>query len=118
MRDLSNDRSLLAINSVTVKAWSLPQLVEGCARAGISAIAPWRAQPSTICASVHCLRTVAVLSESSTQPQPWTASRCFMRAQASGGSASNPAASASRNSSARCNRLRADCWPPTMTKWS
>jgi sugar phosphate isomerase/epimerase len=25
-----------------VKAWTLPQLVEGCARAGIPAIAPWR----------------------------------------------------------------------------
>ena len=42
MRDLSNDKSRLAINSATVKAWSLEQLVEGCARAGISAIAPWR----------------------------------------------------------------------------
>jgi sugar phosphate isomerase/epimerase len=42
MRDLSNDRELLAINSATVKPWSLEQLVEGCARAGISAIAPWR----------------------------------------------------------------------------
>jgi len=42
MRDLSNDRSLLAINSATVKAWTLEQLVEGCARAGIAAIAPWR----------------------------------------------------------------------------
>jgi sugar phosphate isomerase/epimerase len=42
MRDLSNDRRLLAINSATVKAWSLEQLVQGCARAGISAIAPWR----------------------------------------------------------------------------
>jgi sugar phosphate isomerase/epimerase len=42
MRDLSNDRALLAINSATVKSWTLPQLVEGCARAGISSIAPWR----------------------------------------------------------------------------
>ena len=42
MRDLSNDRALLSVNSMTVKAWSLPQLVEGCARAGISAISPWR----------------------------------------------------------------------------
>ncbi len=42
MRDLSHDLGLLAINSATVKAWSLEQLVEGCARAGISAIAPWR----------------------------------------------------------------------------
>src|SRR6266540_2662863 len=42
MRDLSHDRSLLSINSMTVKPWSLEQLVEGCARAGLSAIAPWR----------------------------------------------------------------------------
>jgi sugar phosphate isomerase/epimerase len=42
MRDLSNNRSLLSINSTTVKPWSLEQLVEGCARAGISAISPWR----------------------------------------------------------------------------
>ncbi len=42
MRDFSNDTRLLAINSATVKAWSLKELVDGCARAGISAIAPWR----------------------------------------------------------------------------
>src|SRR6476646_3573137 len=42
IRDLSHDRALLSINSITVKAWSLPQLLEGCARAGISAISPWR----------------------------------------------------------------------------
>jgi sugar phosphate isomerase/epimerase len=42
MRDLSKDRSLLSINSMTVKPWSLAELVEGCARAGISAISPWR----------------------------------------------------------------------------
>ena len=42
MRDLSNDRALLSINSMTVKPWSLVELVEGCARAGISAISPWR----------------------------------------------------------------------------
>ena len=42
MRDLSTDRALLSINSMTVKPWSLEQLVEGCARAGISAISPWR----------------------------------------------------------------------------
>jgi sugar phosphate isomerase/epimerase len=42
MRDLSQDRSLLSINSMTVKPWSLEQLVEGCARAGVSAISPWR----------------------------------------------------------------------------
>src|SRR2546430_530310 len=42
MRDLSHDRALLSINSTTVKAWSLVELIEGCARAGISAISPWR----------------------------------------------------------------------------
>jgi sugar phosphate isomerase/epimerase len=42
MRDLSNGRAFLSINSMTVKPWSLEQLVEGCARAGISAISPWR----------------------------------------------------------------------------
>jgi sugar phosphate isomerase/epimerase len=42
MRDLTNDRSLLSINSMTVNAWSLEQLVKGCARAGICAISPWR----------------------------------------------------------------------------
>ena len=42
MRDLSNDRALLAINSATVKSWNLQQLVDGCARLGIGGIAPWR----------------------------------------------------------------------------
>jgi sugar phosphate isomerase/epimerase len=42
MRDFSNDRSWLAINTATVKSWSLEQAIEGCARAGITAIAPWR----------------------------------------------------------------------------
>jgi sugar phosphate isomerase/epimerase len=42
MRDLSDDRSSLAINTATVKSWSLEQVIAGCARAGITAIAPWR----------------------------------------------------------------------------
>jgi sugar phosphate isomerase/epimerase len=42
MRDLSRDRTWLAINTATVKTWSLEQAVDGCARAGITAIAPWR----------------------------------------------------------------------------
>jgi sugar phosphate isomerase/epimerase len=42
MRDLSNDRALLAINSATVKSCTLEQLIDGCLRAGITAIAPWR----------------------------------------------------------------------------
>ena len=36
MRDFRATAPLLAINSATVKAWSLEQLVEGCARAGIT----------------------------------------------------------------------------------
>ena len=42
MRDLSGDREWLAINTATVKAWSLEQAVAGCVRAGVPAIAPWR----------------------------------------------------------------------------
>jgi len=42
MRDLSQDSRWFAVNSATVKAWTLEQLVEGCKRAGVSAIAPWR----------------------------------------------------------------------------
>jgi sugar phosphate isomerase/epimerase len=42
MRDLSSDAKLLAVNSATVKAWTLPQLIDGCQHAGIAAIAPWR----------------------------------------------------------------------------
>jgi sugar phosphate isomerase/epimerase len=42
MRDLSQDSRWFAVNSATVKAWSLQQLVDGCARAGVTAIAPWR----------------------------------------------------------------------------
>jgi sugar phosphate isomerase/epimerase len=42
MRDLSNDLGLLSINTATLKSWSLQQVIEGCARAGVTAIAPWR----------------------------------------------------------------------------
>jgi sugar phosphate isomerase/epimerase len=42
MRDFSRDLDGLAINTITVKSWSLEQTIEGCARAGIKAIAPWR----------------------------------------------------------------------------
>ena len=42
MRDFSNDHRALAINSATVKAWTLQQLVDGCRRHSITAIAPWR----------------------------------------------------------------------------
>jgi sugar phosphate isomerase/epimerase len=42
MRDLANDPRWLAINSATIKSWPLDQQIEGCARAGITGIAPWR----------------------------------------------------------------------------
>jgi sugar phosphate isomerase/epimerase len=42
MRDLSHDKQWFAVNSATLKAWSLQQLVDGCARAGVTGIAPWR----------------------------------------------------------------------------
>jgi sugar phosphate isomerase/epimerase len=42
MRDLADDLRWLAINSATIKSWPLDQQIEGCARAGITGIAPWR----------------------------------------------------------------------------
>jgi sugar phosphate isomerase/epimerase len=42
MRDLSGDLRWLAINSATIRSWPLDRQIEGCARAGISGIAPWR----------------------------------------------------------------------------
>ncbi|MGQ0676506.1 MAG: sugar phosphate isomerase/epimerase family protein [Rhodospirillales bacterium] len=43
MRDLAAHPELLAINAATVREqWTLKQLVEGCARHGIRAIATWR----------------------------------------------------------------------------
>ena len=48
---------------------------------------------------------------------PRAASTVRMRATARLGSRSRPAASASRNSSARCWVERALSWPPTMVKW-
>jgi sugar phosphate isomerase/epimerase len=32
----------LSLNQITVDQWSLPEVVEGCLRAGIATIAPWR----------------------------------------------------------------------------
>jgi sugar phosphate isomerase/epimerase len=32
----------LSLNQITIDQWSLPEIVEGCLRAGITAIAPWR----------------------------------------------------------------------------
>jgi sugar phosphate isomerase/epimerase len=43
MRDLSGGLEWLSLNWATVRAqWDLRQAIEGCARHGIPAIAPWR----------------------------------------------------------------------------
>ena len=45
MRDFSSGTEWLSINTATVrKQWTLPQIIEACARHGISAISPWRDQ--------------------------------------------------------------------------
>jgi sugar phosphate isomerase/epimerase len=45
MRDFSAGIEWLSINTATVrKQWTLPQIIDGCARAGIRTIAPWRDQ--------------------------------------------------------------------------
>ncbi|MBL8673726.1 MAG: sugar phosphate isomerase/epimerase [Rhodospirillales bacterium] len=45
MRDLAKRPELLSINPATVRErWTLPHIIEGCARQGIRAIAPWRDQ--------------------------------------------------------------------------
>ncbi|HEX2888798.1 sugar phosphate isomerase/epimerase family protein [Vineibacter terrae] len=45
MRDLAARPDLLSLNTATVRErWTLPQIIEGCARHGIRAIAPWRDQ--------------------------------------------------------------------------
>ena len=43
LRDLSNDTSLLSLNTATVRGqWNLKEIIEGCVRHGIGGIAPWR----------------------------------------------------------------------------
>jgi sugar phosphate isomerase/epimerase len=45
MRNLAAQPELLSLNTATVRErWTLPQIIEGCARHGIGAIAPWRDQ--------------------------------------------------------------------------
>jgi sugar phosphate isomerase/epimerase len=48
MRDLARQPELLALNGATVRErWTLPQIIEGCARHGIRGISPWRDQVTT-----------------------------------------------------------------------
>src|SRR6185503_19968972 len=58
-----------------------------------------------------------VLGEVAHQCTPRAAITVFIRDVARSGSASRPAASASRNSSARCSVERVLSWPPIMVKW-
>ena len=45
MRDFSSGIEWLSINTATVRRqWTLPQIIEACARHGIPAISPWRDQ--------------------------------------------------------------------------
>ena len=45
MRDFSSGLEWLSINTATVRQqWTLPQIIEACARHGIPAISPWRDQ--------------------------------------------------------------------------
>ncbi len=45
MRDFSSGIEWLSINTATVRRqWTLPQIIEACARHGIAAISPWRDQ--------------------------------------------------------------------------
>ncbi len=37
-----SDLSRLGLNQITTKNWSLPEAVEGCLRAGVPVISPWR----------------------------------------------------------------------------
>lgn len=39
---MTGDLSRLSINQMTVKSWSVPELVDGCARAGLGAVGLWR----------------------------------------------------------------------------
>ena len=45
LRDLSNDTTLLSLNTATVREqWNLQQIIDGCVRHEIGAISPWRDQ--------------------------------------------------------------------------
>ena len=49
MRDLAQNDSWFSLNGATVKErWGLHEIVDGCARHGISAVAPWRDQVAAV----------------------------------------------------------------------
>src|SRR5262245_17201029 len=45
MRDFSSSVEWMSLNTATVRRqWTLPEIIEGCARHGVRAISPWRDQ--------------------------------------------------------------------------
>ncbi len=43
MRDLARQPELFSLNTATVRErWNLQQIIDGCLRHGVKAIAPWR----------------------------------------------------------------------------
>lgn len=50
--------SRLSLNTATTKSWTLPEAVEGCVRAGIPTIGPWRDRVAEhgLAASAKCIR--------------------------------------------------------------
>jgi sugar phosphate isomerase/epimerase len=63
MRDFSSGIEWLSINTATVrKQWTLPQIIEACARHGIGAISPWRDQVAACGLKVasQCIRDTGI----------------------------------------------------------
>ncbi|MFM0219622.1 MULTISPECIES: sugar phosphate isomerase/epimerase family protein [Paraburkholderia] len=48
MRDLSQHLEHFALNTATLRQWPLERIIEGCARRGIRAIAPWHADAERV----------------------------------------------------------------------
>ena len=60
MRDLARHPELLSLNTATVRErWNLQQIIDGCLRHGVKAIAPWREQVQAmgLDAAAKALRT-------------------------------------------------------------
>ncbi|MGO4427366.1 sugar phosphate isomerase/epimerase family protein, partial [Streptomyces sp. MCAF7] len=43
MTGVSGDLTRLSLNQETIKQWSLPELAEGCVKAGVPGVGLWRA---------------------------------------------------------------------------
>src|SRR6187399_1839008 len=58
------DPGLLSLNTATVRQqWTLPQIIDGCARHGIRGIAPWRDQVAAagLKESAACIRDAGLV---------------------------------------------------------